>query len=92
MSVELIKKKAYLVYCTISKAFIVTGMPMQKDFPQYIDVCSVEVDFPVPHDFFSGGAELAALKRKRSELSNKAAIELAEIDRHIKEMEAKNAD
>ena len=92
MNVELMKKKAYLVYCTISKTFMVIGMPMQKEFPQYIDVCSVEVDFPVPHDFLSGGAELAALKRKRSELSNKAAIELAEIDRHIKEMETKNAD
>lgn len=92
MSFELMKKKAYLIYCTLSKTFMVTGMPMQKDFPQYIDVSSVDVEFAVPKDFLSGGAELAAIKRKRDDLSNKTADELAQLDRYIKELEAKNAD
>lgn len=88
-----IPKKAHLVYCTISKQFMVTGMPMQKEFPQYIDVVDVDVEFEVPKDFLSGGAELEGLKRKRADVADRASNELIQIDKQINALQKiKNAD
>lgn len=53
-------KTAHLIFNTKTATFMVVGTKMEAEFPEYIDVCSVDVEFPVPDNL--KGCELQQIK------------------------------